>query len=52
MFALLSSFVFAGAACVAAFAVTSTLRESRSRIVDAFHGRPLERIRPLLSAVV
>ncbi len=48
MFALLSSFVFAGAAYVAAYAVASTFRESRSRIVDAFHGRPLARIRPLL----
>jgi hypothetical protein len=50
MFALLSSLVFAGAAYVAAYAVASTFHESRSRIVDAFHGRPLERIRPLLSA--
>ncbi len=46
MFALLSSFVFAGAAAIAAFAVASTFRESRSRIVDAFQGRPPERISP------
>ena len=44
MFALLSSLVFAGAAFVAVFAVTSTVNESRSRITDALLGRPLSRV--------
>ena len=50
MFAMLSSFVFVGAVYVAGFAVTSTFRESRSRITDALHGRPLPRIRMILRA--
>jgi hypothetical protein len=50
MFALLSSFVFVGVASVAAYAVTSTLQESRSRVVEALQGRPLERIRLALPA--
>jgi len=50
MFALISSIVFAGAAFVAAYAVTSTFQQSRSRVVDALQGRPLERIRPALRA--
>ena len=44
MFAMLSSLVFAGAAFVAAFVVTSTLQQSRSRIADALQGRPLSRV--------
>jgi hypothetical protein len=43
MFAMLSSLVFAGAAFVAAFAVTATFHENRSRITDALLGRPLSR---------
>lgn len=50
MFALISSFVFAGAAFTAAYSVASTFRENRSRIVDALQGRPLARIRPGLPA--
>lgn len=50
MFALLSSLVFAGAAALAALAVTATVRESRSRIADALQGRPLPRITPALRA--
>ena len=50
MFALLSTFAFAGAAIVAAYAVASTFSERRSRVVDAFRGRPLERVRPALPA--
>ena len=50
MFALLSSFVFAGAACVAAYSVASTFHDNRSRVVDAFRGRPLDRVRPSLGA--
>lgn len=45
MFAMLSSFVFVGAVYVAGFAVTSTFRESRSRVTAALQGRPLPRIR-------
>jgi hypothetical protein len=41
MFALLSSFAFAGAAGVAAYAVTATFNDNRSRIVDAIRGRPV-----------
>lgn len=41
MFAMLSSLVFAGAALVATFVVTSTFQQSRSRIADALQGRPL-----------
>ena len=44
MFAILSSLVFAGAAFVAVSVVTSTIHESRSRIIDALHGRPLSRV--------
>lgn len=44
MFALLSSLVFTGAAAVAAYTVTATFQQSRSRIVDALHGRPLARV--------
>lgn len=44
MFAMLGSLVFAGAAFVATFVVTATIQESRSRIADALHGRPLSRI--------
>jgi hypothetical protein len=50
MFAMLSSFVFTGAVVLVACAVTSTVQESRSRIADALHGRPLRRIRPMLRA--
>jgi hypothetical protein len=50
MFALLSSFVFTGAAGIAAFAVASTFRHHRARIADALQGRPLPRIRPMLRA--
>jgi hypothetical protein len=48
MFAMLASFIFAGAAYVAAFAVVSTVRDSGSRIADALQGRPLARISPRL----
>ncbi len=51
MFALVSSFAFAGAAYLAANSVMTTFHDSRARITDALHGRPLERIRPLLRAV-
>ena len=44
MFALISSLVFAGAAFTAAFVVFSTFQQSRSRIADAFRGRPLARV--------
>lgn len=44
MFAIISSLVFAGAAFVAAFVVTSTVKQSRSRIADALQGRPLARV--------
>ena len=50
MFAMLASFVFTGAVVLAACAVTATVQESRSRIADALHGRPLRRIRPTLRA--
>ena len=50
MFALLSSLVFAVAACVAATAVISTFQASRARIGDALRGRPLPRINPELLA--
>ena len=43
MFAMLASFVFTGAVVIAACAVASTVQESRSRIADALHGRPLSR---------
>ena len=46
MFAMLASFVFTGAVALAAGAVASTISESRARITDALHGRPLPRIRP------
>ena len=46
MFALLSSFVFAGAAGVAAYAVGATFKDSRSRIVDALRGRPVDSVTP------
>ena len=52
MFAMISSFVFTGAAVLAACAVASTVQESRSRIADALQGRPLSRIRPALRAAV
>ena len=41
MFALLGSLVFTGAALVGAFALASTVQESRSRVIDALRGRPL-----------
>ena len=44
MFAMISSLVFAGAAFVALFVVTSTFGQSWSRIADAFQGRPLSRV--------
>jgi hypothetical protein len=44
MFALLSSLVFAGAAAIALSVVLSTVRDSRSRILDALQGRPLARV--------
>lgn len=44
MFAMISSLVFAGAAFLALFAVTSTFGASRSRIGDALRGRPLSRV--------
>jgi len=50
MFAMLASFLFTGAVVIAACAVASTIQESRSRIADALHGRPLRRIRPALHA--
>jgi hypothetical protein len=52
MFALLSSFVFAGAATIAGLSVVGTFQESRSRIVDALRGRPLPRVRPSLLGAV
>ncbi len=50
MFAFVSSIVFAGAAYLAANSVMTTFQESRTRIADALHGRPLQRISPLLRA--
>jgi hypothetical protein len=47
---LICSLVFAVAAAVAVFTVTSTIQGSRARIVDAFQGRPLPRVRPGLRA--
>jgi hypothetical protein len=44
MFAMISSLVFAGAALLALFAVTSTCQASWARIADALQGRPLSRV--------